>query len=294
MATRSRDASPGWSLPVGDMAWRYDSWESYFYPETINPVSGDGTLRNLYDERDPRVLARFEYIETTGRATELLRGDVAIPRTYDAEHVRAIHRHLFQDVYEWAGEYRTVDMSKQWPPELGRGYTDFLAVDRIGGFLDDLRQRVHGAEWSKMDRDEFAQAAADVFSRANFAHPFREGNGRTSKVFMVHVAEQSRFTLDFARITPEVWNRASVLTSPDPGSDRPVPDAMVPVFHAAAVERTSSSTPSVDPAARSRSPLSASYPKSPRQAPGPAQAEPQQQPYRGPSGYGYGTSGVSR
>ena len=85
MATRPRDASPGWSLPVGDMAWRYDSWESYFYPETINPVSGDGTLRNLYDERDPRVLARFEYIETTGRATELLRGDVAIPRTYDAE-----------------------------------------------------------------------------------------------------------------------------------------------------------------------------------------------------------------
>ena len=60
------------------MAWRYDSWESYFYPETINPVTGDGTLRNLYDEHDPRVLARFEYIETTGRATELLRGDVTI------------------------------------------------------------------------------------------------------------------------------------------------------------------------------------------------------------------------
>lgn len=106
------------------MAWRYDSWESYFYPETINPVTGDGTLRNLYDEHDPRVLARFEYIETTGRATELLRGDVTIPKTYDAAHMRAIHRHLFQDVYEWAGEYRTVNMSKQWPPELGRGYTD--------------------------------------------------------------------------------------------------------------------------------------------------------------------------
>ena len=130
------------------MAWRYDSWESYFYPETINPVTGDGTLRNLYDEHDPRVLARFEYIETTGRATELLRGDVTIPKTYDAAHMRAIHRHLFQDVYEWAGEYRTVNMSKQWPPELGRGYTDFLATERIGPYLDELGTRVRAADWS--------------------------------------------------------------------------------------------------------------------------------------------------
>jgi cell filamentation protein len=276
------------------MAWRYDSWESYFYPETINPVTGDGTLRNLYDEHDPRVLARFEYIETTGRATELLRGDVTIPKTYDAAHMRAIHRHLFQDVYEWAGEYRTVNMSKQWPPELGRGYTDFLATERIGPYLDELGTRVRAADWSTMDRDEFAQAAADVFSRANFAHPFREGNGRSTKVFMEHVAEQSRFTLDFAQITPEVWNRASVLTSPDPGSDVPVPDAMVSVFRAAAAERTRRSTRGVDPAARSLSPFSASYPKSPRQAPGRAPGEPQQHPYRGPSGYGPHDQGMAR
>ena len=267
----------------------FDTWESYFYPPP-----DDATMRNVQGIRDPRELQVFEYGATALRQKQLYMEPSIVSHTYDAGHVRAIHRHLFQDVYEWAGEYRTVDMSKQWPPELGRGYTDFLAVDRIGGFLDDLRQRVRGAEWSKMDRDEFAKAAADVFSRANFAHPFREGNGRTSKVFMEHVAEQSRFTLDFARITPEVWNRASVLTIPDPRSDRPVPDAMVPVFHAAAVERTSSSTPSIDPAARSRSPLRASYPKSLRQASGDAQGAPQHQPYRGPSGYGYGTPGMSR
>ncbi|WP_145952918.1 Fic/DOC family protein [Tessaracoccus aquimaris] len=188
------------------MAWRYDSWESYFYPETINPVTGDGTLRNLYDERDPRVLARFEYIETTGRATELLRGDVAIPRTYDAEHVRAIHRHLFQDVYEWAGEYRTVDMSKQWPPELGRGYTDFLAVDRIGGFLDDLRQRVHGAEWSKMDRDEFAQAVTlsanwRGFSDAQWRPPLPRTRGGGSDALRVRKAIPIRLP-GLATLTP--------------------------------------------------------------------------------------------
>ncbi|WP_199176319.1 Fic family protein [Actinomyces qiguomingii] len=41
-------------------------------------------------------------------------GQVAVPRTYDADHVRAIHGYLFQDVYEWAGQYRSVNMSKNF------------------------------------------------------------------------------------------------------------------------------------------------------------------------------------
>ena len=96
-------------------------------------------MRNVQGIRDPRELQVFEYGATALRQKQLYMEPSIVSHTYDAGHVRAIHRHLFQDVYEWAGEYRTVDMSKQWPPELGRGYTDFLAVDRIGGFLDDLR-----------------------------------------------------------------------------------------------------------------------------------------------------------
>ena len=97
------------------MAARFDTWESYFYPPP-----DEGTLRNLFDERDPVVLTRLEYVETARRQRELLAGQVAIPRTYDADHVRAIHRHLFQDVYEWAGQYRTVNMAKG----VGRGFAD--------------------------------------------------------------------------------------------------------------------------------------------------------------------------
>ncbi|WP_194948417.1 hypothetical protein [Actinomyces trachealis] len=41
---------------------RYETWESYFCPETYDPSSGQGTLRNLYDERDARALARLEYV----------------------------------------------------------------------------------------------------------------------------------------------------------------------------------------------------------------------------------------
>ncbi|MFD0760412.1 Fic family protein [Arthrobacter ulcerisalmonis] len=45
-----------------------------------------------------------------------------------------------------------------------------------------------------------------MFAYVNQAHPFREGNGRTSKVFMAHVAEQSPYRFDFARVSPEQWN----------------------------------------------------------------------------------------
>lgn len=75
-------------------------------------------MRNLYDERDVQLLARMEYVDTTARAYDLTHGQVYLPRTYNADHVWAIHGYLFQDVYEWAGEHRSVNMSKTFPPSL--------------------------------------------------------------------------------------------------------------------------------------------------------------------------------
>jgi len=89
---------------------QFDSWESYLYPAWVG--TGLRTLRNKFDIRDPMALRAAEYSRTTRRARQIRSGEVMIPRTYDAQHLRAIHWHVFQDVYEWAGQYRTVDMSK--------------------------------------------------------------------------------------------------------------------------------------------------------------------------------------
>jgi len=88
------------------MPGRFDTWDSYFWEP------GGTVLRNLYGVRDGAVLARQEYRETYLRQVAIELGRVEIPRTYDAEHVRAIHRELFGNVYEWAGEYRTVGIAK--------------------------------------------------------------------------------------------------------------------------------------------------------------------------------------
>lgn len=229
----------------------FDTWESYFYPPP-----DERTLRNLFDERDARALNLLEDVEVMRRQRELLAGDVAIARTYDAAHVRAIHRHLFQDVYEWAGEYRTVEMRKG----VGRAFAAVRGGE-VERYLNDVRRVVTSTPWLELDREQFGERAAAVFAYLNQAHPFREGNGRASKVFMEHVAERSRFTLDFSRVTPEQWNQASMLSRPDLHVYEPVPDSLVPVFRHIAVDRPSAPAPVVDVALSARSLYSASYPR---------------------------------
>ena len=209
------------------MAARFDSWDSYFW-EPGGPV-----LRNLFGERDGAALARREYAETNARQFDIERGAIAVPRTYDAEHFRVLHRALFENVYEWAGEYRTVPLFK--PP------LEFAQPQDIDTYLADAARTVRSSEWAAMDRRQFATAAAEVFAYVNLAHPAREGNGRVAKLFMQHVSELSAFKLDYSPersgITAEVWNSASAMSRPDIGSYRPVPDSLVPVFERLAVPR---------------------------------------------------------
>ncbi len=190
-------------------------WEDYFWP-------GTQVLRNTLGVHDQEALSRVEYGLASGREREIDRGEADIARTFDAAHLRAIHRQLFRDVYAWAGEYRTVDISK--------GVSEFAAVEAIDRYLADAHQVVARTSWAELDRDGFARAVAEVYAYVNQAHPFRKGNGRAAKVFLQHVAERSRFFLDFERVSSVEWNTAAALSGPDRGSYEPVPDLLVPVF----------------------------------------------------------------
>lgn len=232
----------------------FDAWESYFYPPP-----DDATMRNVENIRDVAELRVFENGAVAERQRELNADPYLIAHAYDAEHLRAIHRYLFQDVYEWAGEYRTQNMSKG---RAMRGFAD-VAMGEIDRYLADAQRLVQQADWGQLDREQFGSAAATVFAHVNQAHPFREGNGRTSKVFMEHVAQQSGFTLDYARVSPQAWNQASELSGPDLGRYEVVPDSLVPVFRHIAVERIPMATPSIDQVVLAPSPMNDSDPKAP-------------------------------
>jgi cell filamentation protein len=77
--------------------------DPYLYPVT-------NALKNLRGLTDPKQLARFEARRTHRRIAELI--DIPMPGRFDVAHLTAVHRYIFQDVYEWAGQFRTVNISK--------------------------------------------------------------------------------------------------------------------------------------------------------------------------------------
>ncbi|WP_410786920.1 Fic/DOC family protein [Kribbella sp. C-35] len=187
------------------------------------PPPHQETLKNKFGERDKDKLKDLEYAAAAERQRQLQSGEADVPRTYDGRHVEAIHAHLFQDVYEWAGQRRTVPLTKSGPG-------GFAALDQIDRYLDDAAKLIESADWASMDLDQFAEKAAEVHAYVNQAHPQREGNGRAAKEFMQQVSELSPYQLDFTKCPPDVWNQRSMLTDPDLGKYEPVPEMMVPVF----------------------------------------------------------------
>jgi cell filamentation protein len=80
-----------------------DEWDAYFWPNS-------NVLKNRAGLTHAAALRSFEYEATRQRAEQLRAAP--LQGVFDTAHYRAIHRHLFQDVYDWAGEYRTVEFSK--------------------------------------------------------------------------------------------------------------------------------------------------------------------------------------
>ena len=76
--------------------------DPYVYP-------GTDVLKNFRDIRDPERLAKFEMDMTTLRVLELANRK---PGKLDVSHLQSIHQHIFQDVYPWAGKFRSVDISR--------------------------------------------------------------------------------------------------------------------------------------------------------------------------------------
>lgn len=183
-------------------------------------IQSDGeTLKNrLGIENDPEELSLREREYTSERA-ETVHDEVS--GNFDADHLRAIHQHIFQDVYEWAGTMRSETITLEGEqinvpaavPTLEKGSTEFLPsayVERGSAHVAELANS-EGAR--SADPAEFADAAAEVFSTLNHVHPFREGNGRTQRVFMEQLAERAGHTLDFEGVTGERMTEASIEAS---------------------------------------------------------------------------------
>jgi len=166
------------------------SGDPYLYP-------GTSTLRNKLDLRDPDELDFFEREFAMQRAAEgVPTGD------FDLDHLRAIHRHLFQDVYDWAGEIRTV--------EIAKGGSQFQLRKYIETGMAHVHRRLVTRSYLRgLTPDEFAAATGEIIGDVNYVHPFREGNGRTQLLYLDLLAIHAGHPIDITRFDRSRWMAAS-------------------------------------------------------------------------------------
>lgn len=170
------------------------------YDAVEDPYCWPGTtvLRNRAGLRDQTALDAFELDMTTQRASEALP-----PGRLGVRHYMAVHRHLFGDVYLWAGRRRTVRISKDssafaYPENIDR---------EMAHLFGWLRERHHLRGLSTAD---FARDAAHFLAELNAIHPFREGNGRTSLAFLALVAALAGHPLHLDLLEPDEMLRAAI------------------------------------------------------------------------------------
>ena len=168
------------------------TWDPYLDLQT-------GVLRNLLGITEPKRLRRVEADFTAVRIAQVIRSP--IPGAYDLTHLRAFHRQIFQDLYDWAGELRTVS--------IGRGRL-FSLPQHLEADADDLFSwRARAGHLRGLDRDTFVDGLGELFADLNALHPFRDGNGRTQRAFLGQLAVDAGHPIHWAAMDPAENNAAS-------------------------------------------------------------------------------------
>jgi cell filamentation protein len=162
----------------------------YLYP-------GTHVLRNKFGLLDASALDGLERALVSDRIAEgVPEGD------FDLDHLRAIHRHLFQDIYDWAGEIRTVEISK--------GGSRFQFRRYIATGMADIHRRIVRWDYLRgLAPEAFAGRGAEILGDVNHVHPFREGNGRAQSLYFSQLAARAGHPLDLTRLRPRAWIAAS-------------------------------------------------------------------------------------
>ncbi len=167
------------------------------YARVVYP--GTSVYVNKLDIRDQASLEKIERYLSATRAEQTFPTRAHF-RSYSG--FKAIHRHLFQDLYAWAGAERRYT--------TGRGPAPFAVPEHIGTWITQQFAALR-AEGYLADRtlEDFAEAAARYVNEINAAHPFIDGNGRTQRFWLRMLAENAGFELRLTDRDRKRWNEAS-------------------------------------------------------------------------------------
>ncbi|MDI2111733.1 Fic/DOC family protein [Commensalibacter nepenthis] len=161
-----------------------------------------GLLKNNIQATTQKQLEAFELGWTDIRAQKLNERTV-IHSNFDLNYAKELHKTLFQDVYPWAGEIRTVDIQKE--------DTLFYPNQKIEVAFDILSNEIKKQNYLQgSSPDKFAKSASLYMGLINAIHPFREGNGRTQRMFINDLAKVNGYKIEFDKVSSKDMREASI------------------------------------------------------------------------------------
>lgn len=174
------------------MSTRYDT--SHLPEDQYEPGSNGSVLRNKRGIVDP-VKMGVEETNALWRAQNDLIGEVSADQSFTAQDICNFHKEWLKDIYPWAGQHRTVNISK--------GGFDFAQARFVPTLLDEFENKQLRTYTPCLfqPRSEVAHALAEVHVELMLIHPFREGNGRLGRILATLMALQAGLpVLDFSEL----------------------------------------------------------------------------------------------
>ena len=172
-------------------------------PSSDNCYEGTTCLVNKLDIRDEKKLSEIEAGITFAKAVML--EETPIDDDFGFEHFKKIHDFLLCDLYEWAGQVRTVDISKK--------RTKFLDAASIESIGTKCFAKVKDGYFENLSFDEFVKRIAEFYNDVNYIHPFREGNGRTQRIYFAQLIRHYGYDINFADVDTDELMIATIQAS---------------------------------------------------------------------------------
>lgn len=160
-------------------------WDSkYCYPNS-------NVLKNKLNIMTGEKLELAEREYTSLAITEIkinpVKGD------FDLKHLQNIHRHVFKDIFDWAGELRTVNISKGT-----HFYNHMYIIDGAETIFSKLKKENY---LLGLSRNKVYERLGYYLGEINVLHPFREGNGRSQRIMIEYLAQVAGYNVDFSKVS---------------------------------------------------------------------------------------------
>jgi len=173
----------------------YEGNDFYQYPNT-------NVLMNMFDIRDYDTLQKIEREISYANIVELTANP--LKGVLDLKYLQRVHKFIFEEIYTWAGRIRGGGF-------ICKGDTTFCNAQMILSYSDNIFGKLRQEKWLRsIDKDKFVKRMAYFMSEINTLHPFRDGNGRTQRIFFAELARRAKYELNFSIVNPDDLLKADI------------------------------------------------------------------------------------